>query len=520
MDATQVSTQEEIQLPQEPGKKGPLFPVPRKKKKWIKRGAILLVVLLAIGWFFLRPSGGGGGVSAAGQYIPVPASLQDLTVAVDGSGSVTPIESYQVGALVSGEVLAAPFEVGDWIEKGDLLYQLDAGDAEIGLQQAQLSLRQAQLNYDELLSGMSPSASAAGVVQQVHVQKGDLVSPGTPIADVADNSTMTLTLPFQSADASSLSPGQGAQVTIAGTMEVLSGTVESISSAELVGNGGALVRQVKIRVDNPGALTSANSATATVGDIACAGSGSFEENTRQTVVAQTSGEVTAVHVTAGSRVSAGKAQLALQRAQDALESYTITAPISGTIIEKNYKVGDKVDGMDAGSLAILYDMSSLKLTMNISELDLNQVQEGQEVDITAEALPGQVFQGVVDRVSINGTTTNGFTTYPVTILLREFGDLNPGMNVSADIVVERTTGVLCVPVSAVNSNGTVLVAGPGTLSEDGLTIADLSKAERRPVELGRSNEEYIEITSGLSQDEVVLVPDQATGSMGAVAMGG
>ena len=117
-------------------------------------------------------------------------------------------------------------------------------------------------------------------------------------------------------------------------------------------------------------------------------------------------------------------------------------------------------------------------------------------------------------------TTNGFTTYPVTILLREFGDLNPGMNVSADIVVERTTGVLCVPVSAVNSDGTVLVAGPGTLSEDGLTIADLSKAERRPVELGRSNEEYIEITSGLSQDEVVLVPDQATGSMGAVAMGG
>ena len=48
MDATQVSTQGEIQLPQEPGKKGPLFPVPRKKKKWIKRGAILLVVLLAL----------------------------------------------------------------------------------------------------------------------------------------------------------------------------------------------------------------------------------------------------------------------------------------------------------------------------------------------------------------------------------------------------------------------------------------------------------------------------------------
>ena len=543
MDVKQVSTQEEVQLPQEPEKKGPLFSVPRKKKKWVKRGAILLAVLLAAWWFFLRPPGGGGGAGAAGPYIPVPASLQDLTGAVNGSGAVTPIESYKVGALVRVEVLAAPFEVGDWIEKGDLLYQLDAGDAEIGLQQAQLSLRQAQISYDELVSAMSPGASAAGVVQKVHVQKGDLVSPGTPIADVADTSTMTLTLPFQSADAASLSPGQGAQVTIAGTMEVLPGTVESVSSAELVGNGGALVRQVKIRVDNPGALTSANSATATVGDIACAGSGTFEENARQTVVAQTSGEVTAVHVTAGSRVSAGtalatlggdgarsalensaiaveNAQLALQRAQDALESYTITAPISGTVIEKAYKAGDKVDGMESGSLAILYDMSSLKLTMNISELDLNQVQEGQEVDITAEALPGQVFHGVVDRVSINGTTTNGFTTYPVTILLQEFGDLNPGMNVSADIIVERTTGALCVPVSAVSSDGTVLVAGPGALSEDGLTVADLSKAELRPVELGRSSKEYIEITSGLSQGEVVLVPDQATGSMGAASMGG
>ena len=91
MDVKQVSTQEEVQLPQEPEKKGPLFPVPRKKKKWVKRGVILLAVLLAAWWFFLRPPGGGGGAGAAGQYIPVPASLQDLTVAVNGSGAVTPI---------------------------------------------------------------------------------------------------------------------------------------------------------------------------------------------------------------------------------------------------------------------------------------------------------------------------------------------------------------------------------------------------------------------------------------------
>ena len=535
MDAMQVNTQEEVSLPKET--KGAPFKLPKKRKKWLKW---LLLVLAAaiIGWFlFLRP-GSGGPVGGGIQYTPVPASIQDLTVSVNGSGAVTPIESYQVNALASGEILQAPFEVGDRIEKGDLLYQLDAGEAENAIQQAQLSLRQAQLSYDDLVSAMSPRASGAGVVQTLHVQKGDLVSAGTPIADITDTSTMILTLPFQSADAAGITPGQSAQVTLSGTLEVLPGTVESVSSADLVGAGGALVRQVTIRVKNPGALTTANSATAVVGSISCAGSGKFQENSRQTVVAQTSGEITSLAVTVGSRVSSGTvlasiggktadsalsnaaiavetAQLSLQRAQDALENYTITSPISGTVIEKKYKAGDKLNGMESGALAVIFDLSSLKLQMNVSELNITQLKAGQEVEITAEALPGQVFKGVVDQVSINGTTTNGFTTYPVTILLNEFGELNPGMNVSASIIIARETNALCVPVSAVDSDGTVLVAADGALSEDGSTVVDPSKAERRSVTLGQGNQDYVSITSGLSEGDVVLVPIQATDGFGS-----
>lgn len=529
MESTLVKQQDE----ERKAKKRPLLQAPKKRKKWIRVLAALLVVGLGAYWFFLRPSGDGGGM-AAGQYAVHTAQRRDLTVSVSGSGTLTPVESYQVGALAAGEILEAPFEVGDWIEKGDLLYRIDAGDAEVSLQQAQLAVRQAQLSYDQLTEGMKPAASAGGVVQTVHVQKGDLVSPGSPIADIADTSSMTLTLPFQSADAARLAAGQSAQVTIAGTMETLPGTVESVSTADLVGNGGALVRQVKVRVSNPGALTAANTATAVVGDIACAGSGNFEENLRQTVVAQASGEVTKVNVTAGSKVSSGdtlvtlggsaaqsglenaaiaveNAKLSLQRAQDALDNYTITAPISGTVIEKNFKAGDKVDSMESGSLAVLYDLSSLKLEMKVSELNIGQVQPGQTVEITAEALPGQVFQGVVEKVSINGTTTDGFTTYPVTIALAEYGALNPGMNVSAQIIVERAEDVLTVPVGAVNSDNTVLVAGEGALTPDGTAVADLAKAEARPVTLGRGDKEYIEITSGLEEGDIVLVPNQAQG---------
>ena len=538
MEATQETMQEEQQEGREgPGPRPFRFPLPKKGTRWRRGLALLLVLALAGWWFFLRPLGAAGQVPAAGLYRPEAASLRELTVAVEGSGAVTPLESYDVRALVTGEVLEAPFEVGDRLEKGDLLYRLDAGEAETALEQARLAVRSAQLSYDELAAGMAPSPTVGGVVQQMYVQKGDQVSPGTPIADILDTAVMVLTLPFQSADAARIAPGQGAQVTLSGTMETIPGTVESVASADLVGAGGALVRQVSIRVQNPGALTEDTAATAQVGEAACAGSGTFQANARQTVTAQASGEVTDVHAAAGSRVSPGtalvtlggqsarnalenaaisleNARLSLQRAQEALDNYTITAPISGTVIEKNVKAGDKLDGIDSQALAVLYDLSGLKLEMRVSELDVGQVRAGQEVEITAEAIPGQTFIGVVDRVSISGTTTGGFTTYPAVVFLSEYGELNPGMNVSARIIVEQTGRVLTVPVSAVGSDGTVLVAGEGALTPDGTGVADLSKAERREVTLGRGEQGYIEVTSGLEEGEVVLVPLQTAGGMG------
>ena len=535
MDVTQANSTEEVLLPTE--KKRPSLKLPKKKKKRVKWLLLAVVGVVVLWWIFLRPKADLSAVTA-GQYIPVPAVRQDLTVSVDGSGAVTPIESYQVSALTSGEILQAPFEVGDQIELGALLYQLDAKEAQATIAQAQLALRQAQLSYDTVAHGLTARSSTGGVVQTVHVQKGDLVSPGTPIADITDTSTMILSLPFQSADAAGIAPGQSAQVTLSGTLETLPGTVESVSSADLVGAGGALVRQVQIRVSNPGALTAEQSATASVGAVSCAGGGKFQASSRQTVTAQTSGEITELYVTAGSQVSAGtpvaaiggesaqnalenaamgveSAQLSLQRAQDALENYTITSPISGTVIEKNFKAGDKLDGMESGALAVIFDLSGLKLTINVSELNISQLQSGQKVEITAEALPDQVFYGVVDAVSINGTTTKGFTTYPVTIVLEEFGDLNPGMNVSAKVIISQETNALCIPVSAVNSDGTILVAAPGALSEDGSTVIDPSKTERRTVTLGSGDQEYVSVTEGLEEGEVVLVPVQSSAGLGA-----
>lgn len=535
METTQTAP-ETTQTPAGPETEpAPLWTGPKKRRKWIKRVLVIAAVLALLFWIVVRPMLGGT-AAVSGAYQTAQVQRQDLTVSVSGSGTVTPIESYQVSALVTGEILESPFEDGDQVEKDQLLYRIDPGSAQTSLQQAQLSVQQAQMNYDTLASSLQVKAIGGGVVQTLHVQEGDLVSAGTAIADITDTSTMTLTVPFQAADAAHISAGQTAQVTLSGTLETLSGTVESVASADQVGSGGALVRQVKIRLTNPGALTDATTATARVGSYACAAGGTLSPQLRQTITAAASGEITSLNVSVGSRVSAGtvlaaiggesaensladaalavqNAQLSLQSAQEALDSYTITSPISGTVIEKNLKAGDQLNGGDSGAMAVIYDLSQLELQMDVSELDIGQIQPGQTVEITAEALPGQTFTGVVEKVSVNGTTTDGFTTYPVTILLSEYGDLNPGMNVSAHIIVERAENAMCVPAEAVNSDGTVLVAGEGAFAEDGVTIADPSKIESRPVTLGRGNQDFVEITSGLEEGETVLLPIQSTGGM-------
>lgn len=215
-----------------------------------------------------------------------------------------------------------------------------------------------------------------------------------------------------------------------------------------------------------------------------------------------------------AKLSVESAKLSASNAAGTLDDYTITSPISGTVIEKNFKAGDKVDGASSGTLAVVYDLSCLKMKMNVNELDIGKIQVGQTVELSADALPGQMFLGTVEKVSINGTTTGGFTTYPVTIRVDDYGELKPGMNVSADILCDTAANVLCVPVSAVERGDTVLVPLPGAMTEDGTAVADASKLENRSVTLGRNDDAYIEITSGLEEGETILILDQTAGQLG------
>ena len=193
-------------------------------------------------------------------------------------------------------------------------------------------------------------------------------------------------------------------------------------------------------------------------------------------------------------------QISLSKSKKNLEDYTIKAPIDGTVVTKNKKKGDKLEnGSNSGdsAMAVIFDLSSLKLQMSVDETEVQLVKVGQEVSITADAIEGKTFKGTVTKVGIDGTSSNGVTTYPIDVEIKEYGELLPGMNVTAEIVVQEVKGVLAVPVTSVQRGNVVYVKGEKENEED--KAPEGYKSVR--VELGINDEDYIEIKSGLKEGE-------------------
>ena len=553
MEATQTKSAETAAPSSQPVKEVPKFKAPKKKRKWVKRLVIILVAVALIVFLFSRCMGAGQQIISS-AYLPYTAEVRDMTVSVSGTGTIEPLQAYKVTTLVSGEILEAPFEEGQTVQKGDVLFRIDARDLESNIEQLQLNVRSAQLALDDLLKTQSDNqkdrnvkAEDAGIITKLYVDQGDSVTVGTVVADVLDRDHMKLKVPFHSADAQSFYIGQAATVSVTGTAETISGTVDEIAATDEVGPGGTLVRQVTILVNNPGVLSDASQGSASVNGTACASGGTFAYASSGQITAKAAGDLDTLSVKEGDRVSEGQvigviseadletqienarislenAQLSLQNAQEKLEDYTITSTITGEVIEKNLDVGDNISGMSSsGSTvtypAVIYDRSQLTFDMAIDERDISKIQVGQKVEITADALDSQSFTGVVDKVNINGTTVNGNTSYPVTVKVNGAPEeLYPGMNVSAKIIVEEAGSVLTLPVEAVERGDTVLVALPGCLDENGL-IANLSATEQRQVTLGRNDDNYIEIVDGLEEgDVVVALSPQGSSIMSAMGM--
>ena len=610
----------------------------KRKFKISKKQIIALTVLLVVIIVAWRACSNSP-QAMANAYIDAQAAKKDLKVSLSGTGTVTPNDQYTVTARAVGDILSADFEEGDIVKKGALLYKIEAKDVETnirkaeeavtrakdtlksasaqveaaqrgvataqlgvsnaqdsvaaasagvasaqnGIQSAQNTLNNLRADKEkqerDLTSDSKIQSTETGQVTHVYYSVGDIVTAGSPVADIQDNAVMLLKVPFHAADAGSIIIGSSATVTITTTGEIVSGTVSDVSTIETVGLGGALVREVKIRVSNPGGITDYTYASAQIGTYACQSSGTFELNANKTVIAKYSGEVERIHVAEGGHVSSYETLITLKRprdtidydkqiedakiaieqqnislsnartqlntaqtgvknaqasvreaqaavdeakrgektaqdgvrtaqedlkdAKDAVDDFEITAPIEGEVIEKNYKLGDNYDptSVNAKPLAVIFDMSSISFTMNVDELDVLELKVGQEVNVTAEALPDRKFKGKIDTININGITENGVTTYPISIELEKAKELMPGMNVTGELVMEQLWDVLTIPTEAVSRGNTVLVRKDDAPGDPDDEVP--AGFERIEIQVGATDGTDIQVISGLKEGDTV-----------------
>lgn len=480
----------------------------KRKKRKGKSGriVIVLIVVLAVllGGFFLYKKKTTSQKRQGDQSVSTATVKRtDISSELTASSALSPKDTYEVTSLVEGEVIEANFEEGDVVEKGQVLYRIDASSmdsdlssAETSLQRAKESAQTAQSNYAEetaRIAGNTYRSTASGYIKTLYIKEGDKVNNGTKIADLYDDSVMKITVPFLSGEAAEINVGDEAAVILEDTGEQISGTVTVVSSMEETLSGGRLVKNVTVEVSNPGGLTTDTAASVKVDGFVCSAEGTFAAKTETTLSVEISGnkslEIENLLIHEGSYVEKNSelfqvttktaeeylkefkdavesaddnlenAENKLSNTQDSVDDYTITAPISGTVITKNVKVGDKISKSSSGTttMAVIYDLSTMTLEMSVDELDVSSVKVGQSVEITADAVEGETFTGTVTNVSLQSSYSNGVTNYPVTVTLDDTGSLLPGMNVDAKIILDSSGNALVIPASALMRGNRVYV---------------------------------------------------------------
>lgn len=519
--------------------------VPKKKKTWIKKLVTLLVIVAVLAggyWAYNRFFGGGAGANAGeATYTTQEVTRQTIIQSISSSGTLTPANSYNVMTLVEGEVLFADFEEGDVVEKDAVLFEIDSSDTANNIEKAEISWAQSQRSYDNVIERQYLYSSYSGEVYDIDVEVGDEISTGQVIATLRDSSSLTLSVNFPSDDAASFYVGQAASLTMLGTFETIDGTVEEISYYNEVLDGNRIVKEVTISVPNAGGLSDIQEATATINGVASSDSAYLAYRDTDTIVAENSGEITNLYISQGSYVSKNSlvlilggddmdeaiqtaseslrtAELTMESTQDSLDNYTITSPISGTVIDKSYKLGDTVESGDR--LCIIYDLEYLEVVMSIDELDISTIAVGQTVTITCDSVANAVYTGEVTKVSVSGTTYGGITTYPVTVRIDETDGLLPSLNVNTEIVITQATNVVAVPSAVIERGNIVLITEDSPSAVNALETEAPEGYVYVAVEIGISDDDYTEITSGLQEGDVTATMDVVISSDMSMMMPG
>jgi HlyD family secretion protein len=210
---------------------------------------------------------------------------------------------------------------------------------------------------------------------------------------------------------------------------------------------------------------------------------------------------------------------ALQRTEDDLARTTIRSPMDGTVIQLDAEKGETVvpgsTNLPGSVIMTIADMSVLLAEVEVSEVDVVDVELGQEAEITVDALGENTQKGYVVEIATSGRKDQALGTIDFAVKV-EIDDpdpsLRPAMTAKVDVLTSTRESTLTVPIQAVvkrtlddDGNEIKGTAAKGAEDSDVVYVIAEGKAAVRAVETGISDELYVEIIAGLTDGEEVII---------------
>ena len=453
----------------------------QKRRKRIRStiAAIIILVAVGVGGFFLYRflTAQNGAASEIQSQVAEISSIQST---VQGSGNAKAKESAAITLTQGGTVQEVFVTAGDTVTAGQPLYTIRSQAAEDEVTAAQENVTSLQKDMADLMekaNNLTVRAPFAGKLVEVsEFQIDSKVTEGAAVCTLANDKKLKLSLYFSYAYENDISVGQAVEVSIPAVMDTFPGTVETINKVSYISPEGSVYFEVVVAFDNPGTLTEGMTASATL--TAADGTpiypyqnGTTEYYEVRKIVTEAQGPVLSQNLLRYANVNAGDALLVLgsdtidsdirakqkeiddaatklTEAQKALANFNATAPIDGTVTSCTLTPGTEVKSGD--TVITISNNTNMVVQITVDDRNISFVQPGMTVDLTD--YNGNVFVGTVSSIdmSIGENSSNGMTSYPVTLDVdNSSGTLLAGMWLAYYFVASQSGECVVVPVQAV-----------------------------------------------------------------------
>jgi len=428
-----------------------------------------------------------------------------LNITLNAAGALAPVQQLELTFGSSALVAEVFVTEGQYVKKGDVLARLDSTNAEAAVRDAEIAVAQAEANYNNLVQ---PPRDVDIAVAQAQV-------------DVAEASMYSASLTGPNANDEEIARLNAEIARNQLWQSQLNRDIQLAPNPEFRdGNGGAQAGEIQanaqVASQEYNVEIESESYNATLNDGPDASS--LASANASLVQAQANLEnLTNPPSDAElrrSEIDLETARLDLQRALEQLAQTQLVAPIDGLIADEDLTVGEVPP---SGGVITLIDDSSYTIDLAIDETDVVNVQVGQTVRLSVDALPDADITGVVTKVATASTIQGQLITYTVTVTLNSTdAPLRPAMNATAMLNISNLDDVILIPnrfirVDSESQRTFVVVESNGQYREV-------------PVQIGARNTNESQIVSGLQEGQVILLmpsqPQSQGGGFGGPPGGG